>query len=134
VAVRAAAYLWAGPTSCIGLVAIALSAASCRVRDGVLEAHGPGVAWWFDRIPPTRRVAAMTLGHVVLGRDRPALAATRAHEREHVRQCERWGPLFLPAYACASLLAWRRSGNAYVDNVFERQARPRSSGFDAADA
>lgn len=113
---------------------MALCAATCSLRDGVLEAHGPGVAWWFDRIPPMRRVAAMTLGHVVLGRDRAALDGTRAHEREHVRQCERWGPLFLPAYGYASLAAWRRSGNAYVDNVFERQARHRSSAPDAADA
>ena len=45
----------------------------------------------------------MTLGHVVLGRSAAALAETRAHERVHVTQCERWGPFFVPAYAASSL-------------------------------
>ena len=64
----------------------------------------------------------MTLGHVVLGRDLHCLESTRAHERIHVRQVERWGPLFLPAYALASLMAFSRGGHPYHDNVFEREA------------
>jgi hypothetical protein len=32
----------------------------------------------------------MTLGHVVIARDQDLLDLTRAHERVHVRQCERW--------------------------------------------
>ncbi len=64
----------------------------------------------------------MTLGHVVLGRDPAALDQSRAHERVHVAQCERWGVAFLPAYACASALAWLRGGDAYFDNAFEREA------------
>ena len=56
----------------------------------------------------------MTLGHVVLGRSAAALAETRAHERVHVTQCERWGPFFLPAYAASSLAAWARGGDAVL--------------------
>ena len=64
----------------------------------------------------------MTLGHVVLGRDRASLERSRGHERVHVRQCERWGPLFLPAYGMASLIVKLRGGDAYRDNPFEREA------------
>jgi hypothetical protein len=47
---------------------------------------------------------AITFGHVVLARDEAALTLTRMHERVHVRQYERWGPAFIPAYVLAS--AW----------------------------
>ena len=65
---------------------------------------------------------AMTLGHVVLGVDQEALDLTRTHERVHVRQCERWGPLFLPAYGLASLAAWVGGRDAYRGNRFEVEA------------
>ena len=64
----------------------------------------------------------MTLGHVVLGLDRAAHRRTRRHERVHVRQCERWGPLFLPAYLLASAYLWLKGRSAYYDNPFEREA------------
>ena len=61
-------------------------------------------------------------GHVVLGRDLMLLEMTRPHERVHVRQCERWGIFFLPAYGIASLIALARGGSMYRDNGFEREA------------
>ena len=64
----------------------------------------------------------MTLGHVVIARDRRSLEETRAHERVHVRQCETWGPLFVPAYLTASLWAVWRGRNFYFDNRFEVEA------------
>jgi hypothetical protein len=67
----------------------------------------------------------MTLGHVVLGTDQAALEQTRAHELAHVRQAERWGPLFLPAYLAASAWAWLAGRHYYRDNWFERDARRR---------
>jgi hypothetical protein len=119
---RCAAYAWASPPTLLGLaVAVAVGARWAR-RDGVLEACGPGVARWFTWIAPGRSIAAMTLGHVVLGRDALALDETRAHERVHVAQYERWGPVFLPAYLGASLLAWLAGGDLYADNWFEREA------------
>jgi len=69
----------------------------------------------------------MTLGHVVLGRDELLLDLTRDHERVHVRQCERWGPLFIPAYLLASLWVKLRGGRPYEDNPFEREAYGRES-------
>jgi hypothetical protein len=117
-----AAYAWAAPTSCLGLAAVAVTAPSCRVVDGVLEAHGAYVAPLLDMVAPHLRVSAMALGHVVLGRDAAALEDTRAHERVHVRQAERWGALFVPLYLAASVMAWARGGDPYADNVFEREA------------
>ncbi len=119
---RWAAYVWAGPTSLLGLTAIAVTAPSVRVVAGVLEAQGPGVARLLDLLSPRLPVLAMTLGHVVIARGPAALDDTRAHERVHVRQAERWGPLFVPAYLSASAVAWLRGGDAYADNPFERAA------------
>ena len=66
---------------------------------------------------------AITIGHVVLGRDAGALARSRAHERVHVRQYEVWGPLFVPAYFFKGFVAYCRGGHPYWDNPFERAAR-----------
>jgi hypothetical protein len=66
---------------------------------------------------------AMTLGHVVLGRDGRCLDFCREHELAHVRQVERWGPFFLPAYVIASLIEQTRGNHYYFDNWFERDAR-----------
>ena len=65
----------------------------------------------------------MTLGHVILGRNALCLDVLRDHEQAHVRQVERWGAAFIPAYLAASLLAWRSGGHYYRDNWFERDAR-----------
>ena len=120
-------YLWALPTTAVGLLAFALASIHGRVGyqvvAGVLEVHGGLISWLLTHATLLRGGAsAMTLGHVVLGRDETLLALTRDHERVHVRQCERWGPLFLPAYGLASLLVLLRGGRAYEDNPFEREA------------
>ena len=118
-------YLWASPTTLLGL-ALALAAlrrGRVLVVDGVLEVSGPLVRWGLTHLVPLRGGAsAITLGHVVLGRDGRALDETRAHERVHVRQYERWGPLFVPLYLAASAWAVMRGGHFYFDNVFEREA------------
>ena len=66
--------------------------------------------------------AALTLGHIVIAESQASLESTRVHERVHVRQCEAWGPLFVPAYLAASLWAVLRGGNFYFDNRFEIDA------------
>ena len=125
---RPLVYLWALPTTAVGLLVFVLGAIAGRgtryqVVDGVLEVHGGLVAWLLAHATLLEHGAsAMTLGHVVLGRDEWALEITRDHERVHVRQCERWGPLFLPAYVAASALIFARGGRAYLDNPFEREA------------
>jgi hypothetical protein len=106
--------------------------ARLRVVDGVLEAHGPTLAWLLaNLVPVSGGVAALTLGHVVLARDAELLATTRAHERVHVRQYERWGPLFVPAYLVASVIAALRGGHFYFDNAFEVEAYRAATGLPA---
>ncbi len=123
---RAIAYLWALPTTVVGLLftlPALLTGGGLRVVNGVLEVHGGFVSLFLRRCTPLRGGAsAMTLGHVVLGRDRQLLDATRKHERVHVRQCERWGPLFLPAYVLAAAVLKLRGRRPYEDNPFEREA------------
>ena len=119
-------YIWASPTSAIGLL-FALSAIrvvdGLRVVDGVLEAHSSLISFFLRRCTLLRRGAsAMTLGHVVLGRDLYALRHSRSHEHVHVRQYEQWGPLFLPAYCVASLWGFVTRQGGYEGNMFERQA------------
>lgn len=123
---RVLVYAWAAPTSLVGLAAGLLTLGSGgRVQrcGGALEFHGGFAAWFLKR----RVVAAsaMTLGHVILGRDTTCLDVCRDHEQAHVRQVELWGGFFLPAYVVASLSAWTRGKHYYYDNWFERDARRR---------
>jgi len=106
------------------LLAIAVLTGGRAARVGyVLEAHG-GVLQRLLTCGSLSHlgIAAVTLGHVVLAPSASELDLFRAHERVHVGQCERWGPLFLPAYAAASLWALLRRADPYRDNWFERQA------------
>ncbi len=127
---RLAAYFWASPNTVLGLLLVALALASrgraARVA-GTIEAHGGCLSGLLARwLPPRGGVDALALGHVILGDSAASLERNRAHERAHVRQCERWGPLFIPAYLCASLWAWTRGRDAYLDNRFERDAMARA--------
>lgn len=114
-------YVWAAPASLVGLL-FAPFFARRRVVDGVLICDG---ARWPRRLG--WRYSAITFGHVVLSLEPPS-AELLAHELVHVRQYERLGPLFLPAYVMASGLAWLRGGRAYADNPFERAARSDAHG------
>lgn len=121
----AARYIWAFPNTLLGLLFVPIAVTTrgrIRVVDGVVELHGRGVASILRRVPITGGAAAMTFGHVVIGRDCPALAATRRHERVHVRQCEVWGPAFIPAYLIAAGWGALTGRGAYQGNYFERQA------------
>lgn len=132
--VRPIKVLWSLPNTLLGIPLVVLSSVSggeVRIVDGVIETHGRAVCWLLRRLIPLPGGArALTLGHVVLGRDRAALEATRSHERAHVSQCERWGPLFVPAYLLASLAVLCAGRDPYRDNPFERAARHEASGAD----
>lgn len=120
---RLVVYLWVLPTTAVGLIFVPLALVSgggVQVVAGVVEVYGGLAAGFLKHL--AFGASAMTLGHVVLGRDRDALEWSRSHERVHVRQCERWGPLFIPAYLGASLVVWMRGGRPYWDNPFEREA------------
>lgn len=109
-------------------MALAALATGGRVRRvaGVLECSG-GAASALLRTP-LMRAGAITLGHVIAGVDQRTLERFRAHEQVHVRQAERWGPLFIPAYLAAGLWAGLRGGNPYRDNPFEIEAREKGGG------
>lgn len=114
-------YAWAAPTSLVGLSAGALTlltGGKAQRRRGVLEFHG-GFAHFYLR---RAGFSAITLGHVILARTPELLDHCRDHEHVHVRQVERWGPIFLPAYLAASVWVAFRGGRAYRDNPFEREA------------
>lgn len=89
---------------------------------GVLLAEG---ARW--RTALGWRYRAITFGHVVLSLDELD-PGTLDHELVHVRQYERWGPLFVPAYLIESIRALSRGNHYYRDNAFEVSARDLSSG------
>lgn len=71
---------------------------------------------------PTR---AQTLGHYVLARS-SIDPETMAHECEHIRQWQRLGPFYLPAYFGSSAIAFLRGQKPYWDNAFESAARRRA--------
>ncbi len=129
---RAIVYLWVLPGSLVGLSAALIAVCRggrCRVVDGVLEVSGGGVTQILSRCSAVPgAISAITLGHVVLGASPYELDRTRVHERVHVRQYERWGPLFIPAYLLASCWIWFRGGNPYFDNPFEVEAYMVSDG------
>ena len=123
---RALRYLWPLPVTCIALVlagAACLTGGQCQTVDGVLEVSG-GVA---SRLLRQRSAAAMTLGHVVFGRTRECLEISRPHERVHVRQYERWGPLLLPLYWLAGGIARWQGRDFHLDNPFEQEAYNNNS-------
>ena len=130
-------YVWALPTTLIGLLflPLALLKGRARIVDGVCELHGPLIKFFLHRCVPIQNGAsAMTLGHVVIGCDQECLDRSREHERVHVRQYERWGPLFIPAYLLSSFVLLVRGCDAYRDNPFEREAYAIDSPRHAADS
>lgn len=124
VIVESCKYLWALPNTlfglAIGLLALATGGSVGRTG-GVVEFHG-GFANWLLRL---LNVWGMTWGYVILGKDRPALDAVRAHELVHVEQYGKWGPFFIPAYALSSLIQLWKGKRMYRDNFLEVEAYAR---------
>ncbi|MFK7766974.1 MAG: hypothetical protein AB8B55_07110 [Mariniblastus sp.] len=121
---RTLLYIWVSPNSVIGLIVGVLGLASggkCQIQRGCFEFSGGLVTWLLRRLG-SHGVLAMTLGHTIIGQDESGLAAARDHEQVHVRQYERWGPLFLPAYLGCSAYLWLRKKDCYRGNPFEVQA------------
>ncbi len=93
-----------------------------RWRDGAVEFFGGGTTWFVRHLPLGELTIGITLGHVILGQTAAGLEVAGEHERVHVRQFERWGPLMGPAYLLASAWMWGIGRDAYRDNPFEVQA------------
>jgi hypothetical protein len=117
--------IWAAPCSLLGLAlgtaVLAIGGSARRVgrtlEIAALQADCPGDSA-LARLP----FAAITFGHVILGVSHEELARLRNHERVHVEQYERLGPLFLLAYPCSSLVAALQGRCPYRENHFEIQA------------
>jgi hypothetical protein len=121
----AAAVVWASPWTLFGLANGLLALASGgRVRrvGRVLEFSGGWATFFLKTFPLVAGASAVTFGHAILGRSPEVLDHARPHELVHVRQYERWGPLFVPAYLFWWVFLWLRKKNPYFDNPFEREA------------
>lgn len=121
------AYFWVAPVTVFGLFFALIAywlGASVKRRYGVLEVAGN------TRTPILRfissRFEAITIGHVILGRNHGTLTRFRSHEHVHVRQYERWGLLFPILYVLASFKALLMGKKFYWDNVFEIEARNKA--------
>lgn len=125
---QAALVTWAAPWTLAGLIVGLLGIATGgkgRRRSGILEFHGGFVRRLLQALPGGP--LALTLGHTVLGLDEVSLEVTHEHELVHVRQYERWGPLFIPAYFACWIVLHLRGRDGYWDNPFEREAYGRQS-------
>ncbi len=122
-----ALYLWVGPVSilCLPLALWAKwTGGGYCIHTGVLEIWGGGLGAWLERgLPFLGPVNAFTMGHVVVGISPLHLENSRAHERMHVIQFERWGFCFPLVYLLAGFRARWRGGSMYWDNPYEIEAR-----------
>ena len=117
--------LWASPWTLWGLFlgGLGLISGGRVQRIGrVIEFHGGIPAWLLKRAPIIGGAAAITFGHTVLARTQDDLDYSREHELVHVRQYERWGLFFIPAYLGCSAWLLLRGKHPYWDNPFEKEA------------
>ena len=117
---RLIAYAWPLPYTLFGITTGLVLGARFQRIDGVIEIYGPSIEYLLRRMPIP--AMAMTMGHVVFGCNQMALDITRQHERVHVRQYERWGIGFVPAYLGISAILFLRGRDGYRENPFEIEA------------
>ncbi len=122
---RCLAYIWASPWTLAALALAAISSfggTSIHRCGSVLGCYGGPIEWLLRKAPIPGGAAAMTFGHTILARNRKSFDRTLLHELVHVRQYERWGPFFVPAYLCFSIILAISGRDAYRDNPFEKEA------------
>ncbi|HZV61221.1 MAG TPA: signal peptide prediction [Methylophilaceae bacterium] len=127
---KLAKLLWASPGSLVGLivgVVLLLLGGKAKCMQGTLEVAFRKRHMHCGHLMRTLPFRGITFGHVILAITEEELDHLRAHERVHVRQYERWGIFFFPAYLASSLWQLLRGRRAYWDNYFEVQARRESS-------
>ena len=116
---------WASPWTLfgtlIGLLGL-LTGGSVRVNGHTLEFWGGGTGWFLRHFPIIRGASAVTFGHTILAQSATGRDACRLHELVHVRQYERWGLFFVPAYLAYWLALSIRGKSGYWENPFEREA------------
>jgi hypothetical protein len=118
------------PGDLLGLLVIracGIHGISRQVRVGDMTAYlveQPNVGRYLDH--GAMPIRAQTLGRYIFARE-PLSPEFVEHEVEHVRQWERLGPLFLPAYLASSVSALVRRRHPYWTNRFELAARRREA-------
>ncbi|MFN6127418.1 MAG: hypothetical protein ACK6DC_23955 [Planctomycetota bacterium] len=119
-------YGWPGPYTVLGFWLILAPWSGQRrwfAYRGTIGIVGPGVQRLLALAPIRGGAAALTLGHTILAISESAFHETWEHEMVHVRQYERWGVLFVPAYLLSGCWQWLHGRDAYWDNPFEIEAR-----------
>jgi hypothetical protein len=114
-------FLWAAPTTLVGLLfAILGGARPYAVRPALTLHFIPWGRWTpWGLFFGAGHFAATTFGHVtVIARHAAENRVTIRHERQHTLQCWRWGPLFLPIY----LAQWAAHGFRYSRIPLEHAA------------
>ena len=122
--------VWASPNTLLGLLIGTtgiLFGGKCQIERGCFEFYGGPIQKLLTLVPIGSGALAMTIGHTILGQTKAGLAVVRDHEHIHVKQYERWGPLFIPAYFLSSAFMWLNNKDPYRDNPFEVEAYDKAS-------
>ena len=122
--------LWASPCTAIGLGLAALTLVAggkARWSAGALEVTYRPAKDQCGNLANGLPFRGIVFGHVILAVTTEDLARIGLHERVHVEQYERWGPLFFVAYGASSFWQLVNGRSPYWYNHFEIQARERSS-------
>jgi hypothetical protein len=123
---RGVRYAWPGLYTVVGLWAFIVPWQGSRrwiAHRGTIGIVGPAIERLLALAPIQGGASALTLGHTILAASEEAFFATWDHEFVHVRQYERWGPLFVPAYFICGWWQWMHGHHPYWDNPFEVEAR-----------
>ena len=119
-------YIWALPNTLLGIVIgifTLLTGGKMTLIRGAIEFHGGLGKFLLKHCTLLKGgAAAITIGHVIHGQDENCLHRVRDHEHVHVRQYERWGPFFIPAYLLASFYLYCKGRDGYFENPFEVEA------------
>ncbi len=89
---------------------------------GTIVCWGPWLSRLLQNAPISGGASAITFGHTILARTEVDMRRTHDHELVHVRQYQRWGIFFVPAYLVASLRLWCSGQDSYRENPFEKEA------------
>lgn len=119
--------LWNLPNTIIGLIVLYMYGKSTFKEMG--ENHYVAKLWSRFNLHMKRiNKSAITLGEIVLYRDRAFTKKRINHELVHVNQGRTWGIFFLPLYIIASIVSRVIEGNWHEGNIFEKQARKKAKG------
>lgn len=121
--------LWASPCSAVGIVLACiplLAGGRAKWSSGALEVTYRESQAGCGKLARKLPFRGIVFGHVILAVTREELRIISPHERVHVQQYGRWGPLFFFAYGASSIWQLIRGRSAYWDNHFEIQARALS--------